>query len=78
MYWGLDHGPVNIWCEFEEDWLKALFCRMHTRKNEVSPQMATNVTENDANGLDLNLGSVNIWCEFEEDQLKTRHCRVHT
>ena len=37
------------WCileeeEFEEDWLKTLLCRVHTRKNEVGPLVATNVT----------------------------------
>ena len=24
MYWVLDHGPMNIWCEFGEDPLKKL------------------------------------------------------
>ena len=44
MNWGLEHGPINIWCEFEEDWLKTLFCRVHTIKNEVGSLKATNVT----------------------------------
>ena len=30
-------GLMNIWCEFEEDWLKTLLCRVHTVKTEVGP-----------------------------------------
>ena len=38
MDWSLDRGPMNIWCEFEEDWLQNLLCTVHIRKNEVGPQ----------------------------------------
>ena len=40
MYWGLDHGPMNFWCDFEKDPLKTKRCRAHTRKNKVGPLLA--------------------------------------
>ena len=43
MYWGLEHGQIKIWCEFEENRLKTLLFREHTRKNKVGPPVATNV-----------------------------------
>ena len=44
MNWGREHGPMDIWCEFEEDRLKTLLCRANTAENEVGPFVATNVT----------------------------------
>ena len=43
---------MNIWCEFQEDPLKTLLCRVLTRKNEVGPLVATNVTNGWQNGLE--------------------------
>ena len=40
----LDLGPINVRCEFDEDSLKTLLCRVNTRKNKVGPLVATNVT----------------------------------
>ena len=40
----LDVGPMNIWCEVEEDLLKTLLYEVHIRKNKVGPLVATNVT----------------------------------
>ena len=34
---------MNIWSEFEENGLKTLPCRLHTRKNAGGPLVATNV-----------------------------------
>ena len=43
MDWILDFGPMNIWCEVEEDGLKTLLNRVHTVKKEVGSLVATNV-----------------------------------
>ena len=43
MKWDLEHGRMNIWCEFEEEWLKTLLFRVRIVKSEVGPLVATNV-----------------------------------
>ena len=75
MHWNLEHGSMNIWCEFEENQLKTLPWRVHTRKINFGPQVATNVTKM---FWGFQHGPVKIWCEFEEDCLKTLLWRVHT
>ena len=68
MDWNLDLSPMNIWCEFEEDQLKTVFCRLHIVKNEVGPLVATNVTNEWWKWIEsLDHGPVNIWREFEKD-----------
>ena len=32
VYWGLEHGLMNIWCEVGKDGLKTKGCRAHTEK----------------------------------------------
>ena len=79
MAWSLHLGPINIWCEFAEDPLKILFCRVYTRKMKLAPQSWPQIS---LMGGDNVLGSrpwpMNIWYELEEDWLKTLPCKVHT
>ena len=43
---------MNIWCEFDEDWLKTLLCRVHTVQNKVGPLVSL-IGEENALGLRL-------------------------
>ena len=73
--WSLDLGPMNIWCEFEEDSLKTALWSAHKKKRSWSPcghechlWMGTMYWGRDT-------GPMNIWCRFEKDQLKNLLCR---
>ena len=37
MYPSLELGSMNIWCESENDWLKAKGCGAHIRKTNFAP-----------------------------------------
>ena len=66
---------MNIWCEFEEDKLKTLLCRVHTVNMKLTPWWPQMSVTGDKNGIDLDLGPMKVWCEFEEGGL---NCRLHT
>ena len=36
MYWGLDHGQMNLWCQFEKDPLKTKGCTAQRRKVKLA------------------------------------------
>ena len=71
MYWGLEQGPVKIWCKFGKDQLKTKGCGAHTRKSKLGPLVATNINVMKMYWV-LEHGPKNIWCEFGKDQLKTK------
>ena len=77
MYGGLDHGPMNIWCEFGKDHLKTEGHRAHATNLDPSGQKwncrAPKIDWHLGFGLRNRMYGVN----FEKNQLKPLWFTMH-
>ena len=71
MYWGLDHGPKNIWPDLEKISCKLKGVGYIKEKMKLAPKWPKMELQSDETDWHLSLGPRNVWCKFEKDQLKT-------